>query len=81
MNILVKLKSYLMSAYTNEMDVLRRENLRHLIYCIDELILGKARVSKDEILNDFEVYSDYMLEVRMVYLMLKGYLNKEKVNE
>lgn len=81
MNILVKLKSYLMSAYTNEMDMLKRENLRHLIYCIDELILGKTRVSKDEILNDFEVYSDYMLEVRMVYYVLKGYLNKEKISE
>jgi hypothetical protein len=78
-NNLSHLKSHLVSLYLQEGDPLKRENLSHLTYCLDELILKNNRVSKDEILRDFEVYSDYMLEVKMIYYVLKGLLEKEKI--
>lgn len=80
MNKLCYLKSHLVSLHLQETNQMRKENLAHLIYCLDELILGKKRITETEILKDFEVYSDYMLEIKMAYYILKGYLEqKEKI--
>lgn len=76
MNKLSYLKSHLVGLHLKESDALRKENLSHLIYCLDDLILKKNRITKDEILRDFEIYSDYMLEVKMVYFILRGILNE-----
>lgn len=77
MNKLSYLKSHLVTLYLKEGESLKRENLAHLIYCLDELILKNERISKEEILKNFEIYSDYMLEVKMVYFILKNMLEKE----
>ena len=76
---LMYIKNHLMSMYSKEMDVLKKENLSHIYYLIDELILNKDRVSQDEILREVEIYSEYMLELKMVYYVLKGIL-KERVD-
>ena len=81
MNSLSHLKSHLVSLYLQEREPVKKENLAHLIYYMDELILKNNRISKDEILKDFEIYSDYMLEVKMIYYVLKGMLEREKVGE
>lgn len=79
MNNFSHLKSHLVSLYLQEPSILKKENLAHLIYCLDELLLGNNRITKDEILKDFEAYSDYMLEVKMIYYVLKGLLEKERI--
>lgn len=77
---LMYIKSQLLSMYNKESDALKRENMAHLTYLIDELILDKGRISSDEVLREFEIYSEYMLELKMVYYVLKGVLRKSKVD-
>lgn len=77
---LMYIKSQLLSMYNKESDALKRENLSHLTYLIDELILEKFRISPGEVLREFEIYSEYMLELKMVYYVLKGIL-RERVEE
>lgn len=71
---LMYIKSQLLSMYNKESDALKRENIAHLTYLLDELILDKNRVSKDEILREVEIYSEYMFELKMIYYVLKGAL-------
>ena len=81
MNNLNYLKSHLVALYQQEENPLRKENLAHLIFCMDELILNKARISKEEILDTFKTYSEYMLEVKMVYYILKNMLESLTENK
>lgn len=71
------LKSHLIGLYQQEASPVKRENLAHLILCMDELILNKQRISKQEILDNFKAYSDFMLELKMVYFVLKNMFKEE----
>lgn len=71
-NKLIKIKSYLITLAAKESDDLRLSNINHLIYCLDELILEKNRISFDEILSNFKSYSEFIFELKICYYMLKN---------
>lgn len=69
-----KVKSHLVGLDQRETDPIKKENINHLTYMIDELILGKNRISNAEILDTFNAYSERMLDVKICYLIMQKLL-------